>query len=407
MKYLVKKKIFAVLFMAVLSAYSALNIYQNGEKIEKEIEDQVKELRFSGTEIENTMKSNITGSMQLVETYGYVQKKLGKEEFNNFEFIKDKNGFLQYSSFYREPDPLLFDYALRVKRARDYVEKYGTKLLFVMTPSKYDMENTKFSMGLPVNDPYDEVIEFLVYLNRLGVETLNLDECMPVEGMTYQETFFRTDHHWTVPAAFEATRIVADTMNERFDAGLDSENWLSQEKYTEKIYKGHMLGAMGRDTGINYSGLEDFTAELPNFDGHYKRTYTDSSGEVSVSEGSFSDAFLVPSVLDDNINYYDISQYSLYLDQIRNIEELENLDNPEGPSIFMIRDSYFAPVMTFLMPMCSRIDALYSMEKNEDLDISGYIREKYESGERYDYMIIEMYPYNIDEEAFHFFRGDN
>nr|MCR5670917.1 hypothetical protein [Butyrivibrio sp.] len=407
MKYLVKKRIFAVAFLAGLFVYSGLNIFQNGESIAKEVADQAASLDFSSSEIEDAMKSDIVGKMGLVETYGYVQKKLGKEEFNNFEFIKDKNGYLQYSSFYTESNPELFDYALRVKRAQDYVSAYGTKVLFVMTPAKYDTENSVFSRGLPVNNPYDEVVELMIYLKRLGVETINLDEYMPVEGMTYDETFFKTDHHWTVPAAFEATKIVAGTLNERFDAGFDTDYWLSDERYTQKLYKGHMLGAMGRDTGVNYSGLEDFTALFPNFEGHFSRTYTDNDNEVTKNEGSFTDAFFVSYVLNDDVDYYKNSQYSLYLDQIRNIENLENYDNPDGPNILMIRDSYFAPVMTFMMPMCNKIDALYAYEKLENLEISGYIKDKYEEGERYDYLIIEMYPYNITDEAFRFFREDN
>ena len=67
----------------------------------------------------------------------------------------------------------------------------------------------------------------------------------------------------------------------------------------------------------------------------------------------------------------------------------------------MIRDSYFSPVITFMAPMCSRIDAIWSLESSDQIDIEQYVKEN-----RFDYIIVEMYPYNIEDDAFNFFRED-
>ena len=72
-----------------------------------------------------------------------------------------------------------------------------------------------------------------------------------------------------------------------------------------------------------------------------------------------------------------------------------------GKKIFMIRDSYFSPVISFLTPMCGRIDAIWSLEDSKELDIEQYIKEN-----RFDCIIIEMYPYNIEDKAFRFFEED-
>ena len=49
--------------------------------------------------------------------------------------------------------------------------------------------------------------------------------------------------------------------------------------------------------------------------------------------------------------------------------------------------------------MCGQIDAIWSLEQQEELDIERYVREN-----EFDYLIMEVYPYNISEEAFSFFE---
>ena len=166
-----------------------------------------------------------------------------------------------------------------------------------------------------------------------------------------------------------------------------------------------MLGSMGRDTGIVYSGLEDFEAYLPNFSGHYRRTYK-MTGEETL-EGTYSDALLDLSVLEPTLNKYEDSPYSLYIKQVTNLEHIENLENPDGPSVLMIRDSFFGPVISFMAPMCSKIDAIWSKEDMDDINVGEYIKGQYEKGEKYDYLIVQYYPHNLEDDAFKFFRGDH
>lgn len=405
MKYFVKKRIFAVVFLLAMFSFSAVNIYINKDVFVKETNKHINEPDKLPSEYEEVMQDDIVGKTEFVETYGFTQKSLGKKEFNAFEYVKDNQGFLHYASFYRDEEKNIFECALRVKKLQNYVEKYGTKVLFVMTPSKYNRKFSDFDIGMPVNNPSEDVNEMMMYLNRLGVPSINLGESVPNSTIPYKDAFFKTDHHWTVPAAFEATKILVNELNERYGANFDPTGfYLSDKAYKKQIYKGHMLGSMGRDTGIAYSGLEDFTALLPTFDGHYKRTYIMDDKETR--EGTYTEALLNMEVLEPTIDYYVDSQYSLYVDQVTNLENIENLDNPDGPSVLMIRDSFFGPVIPFMAPMCSKLDAIWSLEEMDDINVGEYIKQQYESGEKYDYLIVEYYPHNI-EEAFKFFRGDN
>ena len=163
-----------------------------------------------------------------------------------------------------------------------------------------------------------------------------------------------------------------------------------------------MLGSMGRKTGAVFSGLENFTAIWPRFEGSFYRECKAEEGQdLSVYEGGFTEALMNTKLLTEKNDVYSDSQYSTYLNGLHIYEKIINNENPEGPSFFMIRDSYFSPVMAFMMPMCGRIDAIWSLEETHELDIESYVKE-----EQFDYIIREIYPYNIENKAFKFFKGD-
>lgn len=400
--YFLRKRIFACLFLAALFAFSGFNFYQSYGELAEVVTEQVETQELNVPAIESEMTSELLGRMDFIETYGFAQKLMGKNEYNNFAMIKDKNGFLHYASFYRERDDELFTYALRVKRLQDYVERNGTKVLFVVAPSKYDPKEVTFSTGIPVNDPDAIVNELLFDLNRLGVETLNLKGSVPNGNVPYEEAFFKTDHHWTVPAAYEATGLIVDKLNESFDAGLDPDGYYTGgESYTREKYYGGMLGYMGRKTGAAYAGVDDFTALWPNFTGEFVRDSLLGSGKTEHYHGTFEEAFMDRELLTNPSSIYSNSQYALYLNELRDFEQIVNKENKEGCRILMIRDSYFSPVIAFLMPMCGEIDAIWSLEASESLDIETYVREN-----EFDYVIIGIYPYNINGEAFRFFEED-
>ena len=402
-KYILKKRIFAVVFLIVIFSFSIINFIYSYEPLKTLLTNTKREEAVTVAELEASINENLYGRMNFIETYGFIQVLLDKRESNNFTSIIDEDGFLHYSSFYREEDPRIFEYALRLKRLQDCVAVNDTKVLFVVTPSKYCPDETVVRPGISVNDPNPVVDELLFYLNRLGVETLDLRESLPNENLSLEETFFKTDHHWTIPAAFYATGEVVNKIEESFGEDLDPQDYYTDiSNYDIVTYKKGMLGSMGRKTGAVFSGLENFTAIWPRFEGSFYRECKAEEGQdLSVYEGGFTEALMNTKLLTEKNDVYSDSQYSTYLNGLRIYEKIINNENPEGPSFFMIRDSYFSPVMAFMMPMCGRIDAIWSLEETHELDIESYVKE-----EQFDYIIMEIYPYNIENKAFNFFKGD-
>lgn len=392
--YLLRKHIFTALFIPILLLFSAWNAWKTAPALFAAARG--KSPQQAVTALDSAVTENLAGRMDFIEFYSWLQRLMDKREIGNFAYIKDEAGFLHYNSFFREADPQLFDYALRVKRMQDWAAEKDTQLLFVLAPSKYIPGITRLRPGLSANDPAAEAETLLIYLNRLGVQTLDLGDYLPGEGLSYEETFFRTDHHWTIPAAFEAGKILFDALNQRFGADLDGKS-LEANQYRAVTYPKGMLGSMGRRTGVNFVGLEDFTALWPLYDNQYIRDTLEESGTVTHTEGSTEETLLMLETLEQDRGVYRDSMYSLYLNGVRAYDRILNVTNPERPTVFFLRDSYFSPVMTFLAPCFGRMEAMWLLEKQ--MDIESFVKEN-----QFDYIILELYPYNIGDEAFNFFR---
>lgn len=410
--YLLRKNIYAVLFLIVLFGYAGVNAWHGtGEWVEtvrwnladgvtRKTAPQTISRTVAG--LDQSIIASMYGRMEFIETYSYIQVLLDKREFNNFSYIKDEDGYLHYASFFREDTNDMEEYARRLKRLQDWVEPNGTKVLFFVTPGKYVRGETEFRTGMPVNNPDNIVDEMLFYLNRYGVETVDCRKYIPNETLSVQDAFFKTDHHWTIPAAFAATQVLVEQIEEKFGVDLDPDDYyMNPAQYESVVYHKGMLGSMGRKTGANFSGLEDFEALWPRFENHYDRVCMGVTDQTQHFQGITEESLMDTGVLLEHKDIYSDSQYSLYLNGLRPYEQIINEDNPDGCRIFAIRDSYFSPMIVFLAPMCGQIDAIWSLEESHMLDIETYVKEN-----EFDYIIMEIYPYNINEDAFNFFKED-
>lgn len=410
--YILRKNIFAVLFLIVVFGYAGLNAWYGAGKWVEAVRGNLAggmTLKTAPQTISRTVAgldesiiASMYGRMEFIETYSYIQVLLDKREFNNFSYIKDEDGYLHYASFFREDTNDMEEYAKRLKRLQDWVEPNGTKVLFFVTPGKYVRGETRFRTGMPINNPDNIVDEMLFYLNRYGVETVDCRKYIPNETLSVQDAFFKTDHHWTIPAAFAATQVLVEQMEEKFGADLDpNDYYMNPAQYESVVYRKGMLGSMGRKTGANFSGLEDFEALWPKFENHYDRVCMGVTDQTQHFQGITEESLMDTGVLLEHKDIYSDSQYSLYLNGLRPYERIINEDNPDGCRIFAIRDSYFSPMIVFLAPMCGQIDAIWSLEESHMLDIETYVKEN-----EFDYIIMEIYPYNINEDAFNFFKED-
>lgn len=402
--YFAKKYVFAVLFLIIIFGGGIANgVYEfdavlyvfdtYGHITSKE------DLNKLIARMETGMNEAMLGRMELIEGYGYIQNILGKSEINNFSYVKDKNGYLHYSGFYREADENIMEYAKRIRRLQDSVESKGTKVIFVSPPGKYMKEYSSFDKGFPVNEGSRERDELLIALHENGIQTLDLQNKILQSGLSYDDMFFKTDHHWKIPAAFYSFTQLVDTLDTEFGMQLDPDAYYTDiDNYNIRQYQQCMLGSMGANTGINYGGLDDFTLMWPKCDMEFEWNAEDQKGVPRGGKGKMEESLLRLEFLETD-DPYNNQQYSVYLNGVSPCDHIENKSNTDGPKVFCIRDSFFSPIALFLAPMCSEMDMVWPLASYNKKDVESYLNKN-----TYDLIIIELYPYNINDEAFPYFK---
>lgn len=331
--------------------------------------------------------------MELLEYFSTVQLLLGKHEISDFAYYKDPDGYIHYSSFYRDENTPIFTFAQRLAKLQKISEGSGTKLLFVMPPGKYDLMDYSQNSAELLNNPSDLIDEMLLYLSRLQVNTLDLSNMENAQ-------FYKTDHHWTIDTAFEAARYLAAAIYEKFEDNLDPTNYYLNPGYYNKIGSdASMLGSMGRKTGVPFSGVDDFSVLLPKFSSSYERRVISGDEEV-VMRGDIEQTLINLNYLEED-DIYKRSSYSVYLDGIREQNHIVNLSARNHRTALIIHDSYFSPVICFLAPMFWKIDTIYNLQLGKSADLASVIKNN-----TYDYIIFEVYPFNLSEDSFQFFKEE-
>ncbi len=398
-RFFMKKTIFAICMLCCLFGLSILTLIVSYGSIEKRFEKLVNvsgidELSEWIAKTEEELNSDTVFRMNFVEIYGGVQKLLGKVEYNNFTLIKGNDDILYYGSIVELENDNYYEYAKRIKRAAQTAKNKGAEVMFVLPPTKilYGVSNTENLLML--NDKNAAQDEFMLRLQERGVQALNLWEAFADSPLEIDELFYRTDHYWTTEGAFIAMVEVVESIDKFHGIQMDKDGFYSdRNNYNSEIYEQVSLGAMGKISGKRYAGLDNFTVLTPNFDTDFE--YYDMEHNT-VTVGSFEEAFI--DIKEEEGTYTNYANHA-YLSGVVDRDRIINKKNETGPKILCLRDGYFSPVACFLAPMCSQIDLVYADRGHNDIDYEQIIKE-----EEYDILIIESYPYNLDEESFDYFK---
>lgn len=394
-----EKRLFTLVFLLFLLGYSISNFIMNRETVLEAVHEfDIHEPAESVAALDSGMTEEVLGQYQFVELYGQIQKLLGKKEVNGFDVVKDKNGYLHNGNFWVGFWDDTKELGIRARRMKDAVEAQGSRFGFVIMPMKTPKEGSEY-WGIPYNDYNGQAESLKNWLDYYSVEYLDLGEVIKQSGLSYEETFFKTDHHWTPRAAFYGFCQVVEWMNRSWDAGLDPEGRHRDiAEYEIKVLEGLMLGSQGRDTGYVYAeGMEDYEVLIPKEKGDYLWQFGNRKEELDEKRGVFEETMLDLHVKG---NIYDALATRTYLNDINEFDHLENLDSPEGKKLLLLRDSYTSPLASFLIQTCGEIDLMWT-QRYESGEIETYLEEN-----QYDYVLLMLYPENLSEINFPFYESE-
>lgn len=394
--FFIKKAVTAVLFLFVLFAGFLLNFSNTYGEI-KETVRQEKDMSALIASIDTIVNENAFAKYSCIELYGYIQDVLYKNEENDFEVVKDKNGFLHYMYFENKAKDTsnLVD---SLKTFQNELLNQNTNFMYVMPPDKYIEGYTEISTGLPYHYANETADDFLARLQKEGISYLDYRQKLGESGIPYEKLFYQTDHHWTIETAFWAYTSLLDYLENEYDQTFKHKEYYTDlNNYNCITYPNSFIGSMGRKTGTLYSGVDDFTLIYPKFVTDF--SYDIETGDVQLSmEGRFDEALLVMEPFIYKGNKYDVQadKYSSYLYGNQGIAHIKNNLNTEGPKVLIVKDSFMVPVAAFLSTVCSDVylvDPRYY--EGNIIDFTNDIEEL-------DYVMVAFSPQDLTEEFFRF-----
>lgn len=395
--------------MILLFVFSFENFKTEYRPLVKTLEDKnfsvnslkdLSSIKDTISSIEYTVNDSVYEKYKFIDAYGYIQKLMDKNEENNFEVVKDKNGYLHYTFFAYQPNPV-YTLVKRTKAFKEGLKDKKTKLIYLMPPDKYIKGHTKFSKGLPYNYSNETADAFLKLLKENNVDSIDLRENLNKSEVPYNKLFFKTDHHWSTETAFWGFEQVVNALKKNYNLNIDQDGfYTNKENYNFIKYKDSYIGSMGRKTGRYYSGVDDFTLIYPKFKTSYSY-YSKTGAQETKMEGRFEEALLTihPFRVQKDIYSLEADKYSSYLFGNQGITHVVNKDNPNGIKVLFVKDSFTVPLAAFLSTVCSDVYLVDPRYYKGDIP-------KYVNSLNLDYVFISFDTENLTEEFFDFYQQD-
>lgn len=246
---------------------------------------------------------------------------------------------------------------------KDFLEDHGVNLLYVNEPAKYtddDLLREEFGIASYSNRNMDV---FIKRIREAGVNAIDLRDNIRDEGLSVYDMFYRTDHHWRVPAGLWASRIMADGLNRYCGYDIDTSVY-DEDHFIKSYWKECWLGEQGRKAGRTYVGLDDFTELKPDHDTSF--TFVKEDG--STFEGTF-DTFVNEGIYDTENDVYenDSWHYSYIM-----VPGCINNDVEKG-KVLILGDSYDNVTQPFLALQIHEVDTLVLRRYDDSFNLRDYI----------------------------------
>lgn len=333
------------------------------------------EVRSASEKFEESYNFFLSSSDVALDSFSLLQRLLDKHEVRNFQVLRaaDDTLYLQDSGWPTDKETLddIIDQYILLK---DTTQSYGGKFLYVQVPYK-NAENIK-SLKYYTDDKTETTENYFVkQLEKKGINVLDLreyDECLGV---------YRTDHHWKVESGFYASRVITESLNELYNAGIDNGyHYGNVDNYSMISYPNSFLGSIGIKVGKNYVGKDDFSVYNPDFPTELHFFHYINGECTSEYSGDFWTAFMDDDILRDSNynNKYEALLHGAYVETIIK----NNLADNEY-KVLLISHSYGRPLAQYLCLNFSELRYLDPQKGRYNQSYVEYIK-KYEP----DYVIL-------------------
>ena len=306
---------------------------------------------------ETAVNQDLDRDHLFIQLYGGIQRLTGRrmveDAVDENTVVKLSTGALTFvkPDSTAQPAEGVEDNAAATAQLGRALADRGIPYLFVLGPQKVQRGEDLLPVGMAENGN-TTADAFLAELERQGTAALDLRPLFESNGI-YPGWFFQTDHHWKPAAAFFAWQNLAQVLDHNYGfitpaALTDPANW------STTVLEDFFLGSQGKRVGSLYAGVDDFTLYTPNFDTNL--TYESQDGGFSRT-GPFNQSVCFPERVEE-MDWFNANPYTYYSGGDYGMATMTNHNNPDGPRVVLLRESFSCALAPFLALSCSELTTI-------------------------------------------------
>ena len=303
---------------------------------------------------ESAVNQDLDREHWFIQLYGGVQRLSGRriveDAVSENTVVKLSTGALNFVDLDGQAGagPQVKENAAATADFARALEELGIPYLYLCAPQK--LQRGVQLLPEPLAESGNASADVLLAeLARRETDYLDLRPLFESNGI-YANWFFRTDHHWKPETAFfawqELTEVLADRYGFPADPALtDPASWRTE------VLEDFFLGSQGKRVGSLYGGVDDFTLYIPRFDTDL--TYACPSYGFTRT-GAFETSVCFPERVAER-DWFNGNPYTYYAGGDYPLATITNHNNPDGPRIVLLRDSFACALTPFLALSCSEL----------------------------------------------------
>ena len=261
-----------------------------------------------------------------VDLKARTERALGKKENNNVYFADNDTLITRFD----QPA------ADRVTENLNYVNKFVENVDIPVVFSLIPTQACIWADRLPEGAPNASQTDLMAQAQGAVTGATWADVYTPLMEHKDEDIFYRTDHHWTSLGAYYGYTGLASALGYTPVPLTD---------YTPTVRSTEFYGTVFSSSGVRWVKPDTITTYVPD-DGItvVSHTYDNSGNPVEEQRALYVESFL--SVKD---------KYSMFLGGNQSLGVVKNANNPDGPKLLIIRDSYADSLVPFLTAHYSEI----------------------------------------------------
>ena len=303
---------------------------------------------------ETAVNQDLDRDHLFIQLYGGVQRLSGRriveDAVSENTVVKLSNGALNFVSLGTNVwvGPQTAENAANTAAFAQELQLLDIPYLYLAAPQKIQRGQTLLPPGVEENGNAS-ADAFLAELDRQGTDYVDLRPLFENNGIS-SSWFFKTDHHWKPEAAFFAWQELAGVLEDRYGFRTDPA-LTSPASWSTQVLEDFFLGSQGKRVGSLYAGVDDITLYTPKFDTNL--TYACPAYGFTRT-GPFNQSVCFPERVEEQ-DWFNGNPYTYYAGGDYPLATITNHNNPDGPRVVMLRDSFACALTPFLALSCSEL----------------------------------------------------